>query len=59
MRVGISRKSHPMMANELPSKNERQNMHLVLFTPILAIGTASSGVAFIVILAVLAALRGK
>ncbi len=34
-------------------------MHLVLFTPMLAMDTASSGAAFIVILAVVAALRGK
>jgi hypothetical protein len=34
-------------------------MHLILFSPMLAMDTASSGAAFIVILTVLAALRGK
>ena len=34
-------------------------MHLILFTPILAMDTASSGAAFIVILTIVAALRGR
>jgi hypothetical protein len=40
----------------LPSKKERKSMHLVMLG---MLDTASSGAAFIVILAVVAALRGK
>jgi hypothetical protein len=49
---------HPLMAN-CHQKAKGKTMHLELFSPILAIGTASSGAAFIVILTVLAVLRGR
>jgi hypothetical protein len=40
-------------------KNERKIMHIILLTPMLALDTASSGAAFLVILAVVAAFRGR
>jgi hypothetical protein len=52
--------SHTLAANELPSKNERKVMHLLLFSPLLAFsdpGVANSGAAFIVILYVAALVR--
>ncbi len=55
-RIIVSAVFHQLKANELPSRKEI--MHLI-FTPMLAIGTASSGAAFIVILAIVAAFRGK
>jgi hypothetical protein len=49
-----------LTANELPSNNERKIMHL-LITPIFAIDemVAPSGAVVIVLLAVLAVLRGR
>jgi hypothetical protein len=45
------------MANELPSKNERQTMHLLLFSPVLAsalyIGGGVLGLVLLIVVIVL------
>jgi hypothetical protein len=46
-----------MTANKLPSKNERQTMHLLLFSPVLAsalyIGGGVGGLLLVIIIVVL------
>jgi hypothetical protein len=46
-----------MTANELPSKNERQTMHLLLFSPVLAsgiwIGGGVGGLLLVIVVVVL------
>jgi hypothetical protein len=46
-----------MMVNTLPSRNERQTMHLLLFTPVLAsalyIGGGTLGLVLVIIVVVL------
>jgi len=64
MGVGVESRLwlHALTANELPSKNERQTMHLLLFSPILAFAdpwVANSGGIFIVALTVLAVVRSR
>jgi hypothetical protein len=60
--VLVNYERHPLKANVLPSKKTKgKTMHLLLITPLLASDAwvAPSGAAVIVILAVLALLRGR